>query len=77
MVRTEIKFNAEGKPKAISKKNIKKARKTAEKSKAAVKVQSSIKNKMIKDVEVEVRVVGIMIVGDCNQLGPLQTSKEA
>lgn len=40
-------------------------------------MQKSVKNKKIKDVKVEMAMVGIVIVGDCDQLGPLQTSKGA
>ena len=61
----------------MSKKDIKKARKAAEKSEAVAKAQKSFKNEKTKDVEVEVGVVGIVMVGDRDQLGPLQISKGA
>lgn len=54
--RGEIKFDAEGKPEAISKKDIKKARKAAEKAEAAAKAQASVKKEKIKEVELEVEV---------------------
>lgn len=58
--RGEIKFDAEGKPEAISKKDIKKARKAAEKAEVAAKAQAqaqaSVKKEKIKEVEVEVEV---------------------
>lgn len=56
--RGEIKFDAEGKPEAISKKEIKKARKAAEKAELAAKAeaQASLKKEKIKEVEVEVEV---------------------
>lgn len=54
--RGEIKFDAEGKPQAISKKVIKKARKAAEKAEVAAKAQASVKKEKIKEVEVEVEV---------------------
>lgn len=50
---------------------------TAEKSEAVVKAQKSFKNEKTKDIEVEMGVVGIVIEGNCDQLGPLQISKEA
>lgn len=56
--RGEIKFDAEGKPEAISKKDIKKARKAAEKAEAAPKAQASVKKEKIKEVEVEVDANG-------------------
>lgn len=54
--RGEIKFDAEGKPEAISKKEIKKARKAAEKAELAAKAeaQALLKKEKIKEVEVEV-----------------------
>lgn len=56
--RGEIKFDAEGKPEAISKKVIKKARKAAEKAEVAAKAQAqaSVKKEKIKEVDVEVEV---------------------
>lgn len=54
--RGEIKFDAEGKPEAISKKDIKKARKAAEKAEVAATAQASVKKEKIKEVEVEVEV---------------------
>lgn len=56
--RGEIKFDAEGKPEAISKKEIKKARKAAEKAEVAAKAQTqaSVKKEKVKEVEVEVEV---------------------
>ena len=54
--RGEIKFDAEGKPEAISKKDIKKARRAAEKSEAAAKAQASVKKEKIKEAEEEVEV---------------------
>lgn len=56
--RGEIKFDADGKPEAISKKEIKKARKAAEKAEMAAKAQAqaSVKKEKIKEVEVEVEV---------------------
>lgn len=54
--RGEIRFDAEGKPEAISKKDIKKVRKAAEKAEAAARAQASVKKEKIKEVEVEVEV---------------------
>lgn len=51
--RGEIKFDADGKPEAISKKEIKKARKAAEKAEAAAKAQASVKKEKVKEVEIE------------------------
>lgn len=56
--RGEIKFDAEGRPEAISKKDIKKARKAAEKAEAAAKLQASVKTEKIKEVEVDVAANG-------------------
>ena len=57
-------FYAKGKPEAISKKDIKKARKVAEKSKAVAKAQKSFKNEKTKDIEVELGVINIVMVGN-------------
>lgn len=51
--RGEIKFDTDGKPEAISKKEIKKARKAAEKAEAAAKAQASVKKEKVREVEVE------------------------
>lgn len=51
--RGEIKFDAEGKPEAISKKEIKKARKAAEKTEAVAKAQASLKKEKVTEVKVE------------------------
>lgn len=50
--RGEIKFDADGKPEAISKKEIKKARKAAEKTEAAAKAQAAAKKEKVKEMEV-------------------------
>lgn len=50
--RGEIKFDADGKPEAISKKEIKKARKAAEKTEAAAKAQAAAKKEKIKEMEI-------------------------
>lgn len=51
--RGEIKFDADGKPEAISKKEIKKARKAAERAEAAAKAQAPVKKERIKEVDVD------------------------
>lgn len=50
--RGEIKFDADGKPEAISKKEIKKARKAAEKTEAAAKAQAAAKKEKVTEMEV-------------------------
>lgn len=50
--RGEIKFDADGKPEAISKKEIKKARKAAEKTEAAAKAQAAAKKEKVKEMEI-------------------------